>query len=64
MQPDNGPSSPFTLLPAEVLDMIVLYLDLEGVKSQFSNIKKNNKNCTSETAIWALVVPLVVGCLR
>ena len=31
--PDSGPSSPFALLPAEVLDMIVLYLDLEGVKN-------------------------------
>ena len=32
------------------------------VESQFSIIK-NNKNCTSKTAIWALVVPLVV-CVR
>ena len=34
-----------------------------GCKNQFSFIK-NNENCTSETAIWTLVVPLVVGCLR
>ena len=38
---------------------IQLHLGIEGVKNQFT-IFKNNENCTSETAVWALVMPLVV----